>query len=716
MAALQRLALLDSPAEVAFDDVVAFAADQLGVTMAAISLVDARRQWFKSSIGLGITHTDRDIALCNVVVQDDAELVVVDTLADPRFADNPLVVDGPRIRFYAGVPIHAFGEAIGTLCVLDEQPRALAADDLTTLRFLAQQVEHLVDLHARRSAELPPPRNVVALIADRITDGDDFHITTGGIHRPAWVYDTATLRFLAVNDSAVEQYGWTPEQFADRTILDIRPPSDRGVLSAVVATDAVDEYVSSRLWRHRRADGQHIDVKITSAPTVWHGKPARLVVATDVTAQIAMADALERAAHVDSLTGLANRREFIRTLAQRLAGTADTVAVLFVDLDRFKLVNDTIGHDAGDALLGAAAARIRSCTPSIELVARLGGDEFAVIRAVSDAIEAQSFAEVLRASLERPFVIEGCEYYVSASVGVAISEAASTPQSLLSEADAAMYAAKDAGRNGFAVFDHDLRQQMTEWSAIQRDLHRAIEHHEVVLDLQPIVYSRSGTVVHEALARWNHPERGRLAPAAFIQVAEESGLIVRLGAHLLGLGAAHAAELGTAVSVNVSVRQFNRTLVQQVGSLIERFGLARGQLVIEITESAVVDTDHARIVLEGLREVGAEVWIDDFGTGFSSLARLSSLTVDGLKLAGQFVADLDSPRGWGIATAIVGIGRSLGIDVIAEGVETERQLAQVRELGCDAVQGFLIGRPQRVAGVIDRSHRTTETSVCVSGS
>ena len=334
-------------------------------------------------------------------------------------------------------------------------------------------------------------------------------------------------------------------------------------------------------------------------------------------------------------------------------------------------------------------------------MARLGGDEFAVIHKVTTTAEAKAFAERLRARLEHPFQVDGCEFYVSPSVGVAVSTPDSTPKSLLAEADAAMYAAKDAGRNGSAFFDFELRQRMTEWSEIQRDLHHAIDDNEMDLDLQPILDFSGGEVVYESLARWNHPIRGRLLPGTFIDVAEESGLINRLGSHLLSKGAYYATELQSPVSVNVSVRQFNRTLVQQVSALISRHNLAPGQLIIEVTESAVVDTDHARVVLDGLRDAGASVWIDDFGTGFSSLARLNSLTVDGLKLAREFVASLDSQQGWGIATAIVGLARALNIKIIAEGVETERQLEQIRALGCDSAQGYLLGRPSAYS---DRAH------------
>jgi EAL domain-containing protein (putative c-di-GMP-specific phosphodiesterase class I) len=311
---------------------------------------------------------------------------------------------------------------------------------------------------------------------------------------------------------------------------------------------------------------------------------------------------------------------------------------------------------------------------------------------------------LIRQGLEQPFLIEGGEFYVSASIGIAVAEPDSTSHALLAAADAAMYAAKEAGRNGYVVFDHALRDQMTAWSQVQHDLYRAIDQHEMDLDLQPIVTLDGVLVGYEALARWNHPSRGRLSPAEFISVAEESGLIERLGSQLLGQGAAHAAALGTMVSVNVSGRQFNRNLVQRVAALIEHHSLDHGQLVIEITESAIIDTEHAKTVLRGLREAGAVVWIDDFGTGFSSLARLSSLTVDGLKLPREFVMDLDSPQVRGIAAAICGLGRTFGISVIAEGIETPEQLDLVRQLGCDAAQGYLLGRPAPSAITVRNHH------------
>ena len=690
---LRRLSLLDTPAEAAFDDVVAFAARTFQTGFAAISVIDEGRLWFKSIVGLSVTEIPSDMSFCRVSVLSDSDLIVTDALEDPRFTQNPLVNGFPNIRSYAGVPIRLLGERIGTLCVLDQSPRSFSDRERETLRFLGNQVEHLIDLHARRSVELPPSRRAVEAAAKQIQELADFEEAVRPFNRPAWVYSQDSLHFLQANELARDTYGWTAAEFRSHVVTDILPPEDRGILRAVIANDAASAYTSSRLWRHCTADGNTIHVKITAAPVGIGSDRSTLVVATDVSAQVALSDALDRAAHTDSLTGLANRRQFVRTLTDCLVLADISHAVLFIDLDRFKMVNDTLGHEAGDALLGAAAARVLACSPHADQVARLGGDEFAMVHPVASPGEARALAERVRVRLEHPFIIDGIEHYVSASIGVAVSNPLSTAQTLLAEADAAMYAAKDAGRNGSAMFDMELRQRMADWSDVQRDLHHAIDDDQIELDYQPIVNFRTGAIEYEALARWNHPTRGRLQPGAFIDVAEESGLINRLGAHILEMGTLHAEVLDASVSVNVSVRQFNRTLVQQVATLISRHGLRPGQLVIEVTESAVGDSEHARTVLDGLRDAGARTWIDDFGTGFSSLARLNSLPFDGLKLAREFVNSLDSPHGWGIAIAIVGIARALEIPVIAEGVETERQLSQVRTLGCEMAQGYLLGRP-----------------------
>lgn len=719
VAVVERIGLLGTPRDAAFDEIVAHLAMSLDVPMASFSLVNKHHKWAKASFGFDRTLMNRDVAFCDRVVTDDEMLVIPDThLAEP-FRSNQHVVEEPYLRSYAGVPVHASGLPIGTLCVLDVAPRDFTSAHLDTLGFLARQIEHLVDLHARRRAEAPPHVDAVTLAANEIAMGAPFANAVAGFDRVAYLYDDETLSFVEVNDLAVERYGYSRDEFLSMSLLEIRPDNDeREVVEAIVRNAGKHVYAGDRSFNHLRSDGEIIDVKIVSVPTIYHGRPSHLVVVTDVTAQLFLHDAIKHAADSDGLTGLANRREFVRLLGTQLSVSPnDSIAVSFIDLDRFKLVNDSMGHETGDALLGAASARIREQTPTALLLARLGGDEFAVMNHVSDASMAFEQAQRIREALERPFQLKGYELMVSASIGVAISEPGSTAQGLLSQADAAMYAAKEAGRNGCVVFDQALRDRTAEWAQVQRDLGRAIDGGQFELHLQRIYqpgHESEGAIAYEALARWNHPERGLLAPGSFIGVAEESGLIVQLGSQLLKMGAAHAAALDSTVCVNVSVRQFNRALVDEVEHLIDLHRLRPGQLVIEITESAVVDAAYAQTVLHGLRRAGAQIWIDDFGTGFSSLARLSSLNVDGLKLDRMFVHDLDSERGWGIATAVTGIARALDIIVVAEGVETQRQLERVRELGCHAVQGYHLGHPGPAEVEIDRRSNASHQQLAVT--
>ena len=704
LGALERIGLLGTPREAAFDEIVAHLADSLQTPMAIFSLVNSHREWFKSSVGIPSSGLDREITFSDLVVTHDAPLVVPDARADERLRTNQFVTGHPSLRAYAGVPVRSSGLPIGVLAVLDVVPREFDDRMLSTLRFLGRQIEHLVDLHARRAAELPPQTSRVVHAATQLSDGMSFERVVAPFDRAAFVFDLETLRFVAVNDAAVDRYGWTRDEFLAMTMLDIRPPSNGVIVESMIRDMGTFVYDDDRIWKHLRADGEEIDVKVVGAPTVWDGRPARLTVATDVTTQLVINDAIKHAALSDDLTGLANRREFVRLLGERLEQeTVSPLAVFFIDLDRFKLVNDTMGHEAGDALLGAASARIRAQAPGALLIARLGGDEFAVLQHVSDVEEAASIADQIRVALEAPFAIEGSELFVSASIGVATNVHGSTAQGLLSEADTAMYAAKESGRNGCVVFDQALREETEEWTRVRRDLRHAIDDGQFELHLQRIhrVGDETGPpLAYEGLARWNHPTRGLMSPYSFIEVAEDSGQIVALGSRLLEIGAAHAAALDAPVCVNVSVRQFNRALVAEVKHLIEVNGLRPGQLIIEITESAVIDTDYAETILKGLRRAGAHIWIDDFGTGFSSLGRLSSLTVDGFKLARAFVQDLDTQRGWGIARAIQGIASALDVIVVAEGVETTEQLAQVDRLGCHAVQGFLLDRPGPAADEI----------------
>jgi diguanylate cyclase (GGDEF)-like protein len=423
---------------------------------------------------------------------------------------------------------------------------------------------------------------------------------------------------------------------------------------------------------------------------------------------------VHRAYH-DPLTDLPNRARLLERLGQALARAGrrgEPVAVLFLDLDRFKLVNDRLGHAAGDRLLAAVGQRLQRCARPGDTVARLGGDEFTVLLdGLADAAEAERLAAAAAAALEAPFALDGHEVAVSASVGVAVAEPGRgvSPAELLQDADVAMYRAKARGKARFEVFAPAMGEGVRARAALAADLRRALERVDLRLAYQPVVDLATGRVVAvEALARWEHPTHGEVAPAAFVPLAEETGLIAPLGRWALGEACRQArawqetVAAPPAVAVNLSPRQFQQPgLVEDVAEALRASGLPPRLLSLELTEGAMVaDADEAVAILRQLKGLGVGLAIDDFGTGYSSLAYLQRLPVDRLKVDRRFVAGLGRDAGDdAIVEAVVGLAHTLGLGVVAEGVETAEQAARLRELGCRLGQGFYFGRPQSAEAV-----------------
>ncbi len=421
----------------------------------------------------------------------------------------------------------------------------------------------------------------------------------------------------------------------------------------------------------------------------------------------------------DPLTGLPDRTHFDRRLAEAAARgrvTPGSVAILLLDLDRFKAINNSMGHDSGDRLLISVARRLAQAVDVGETIARFGGDEFLALfenpagRAHADAL---AFIERARAALVQPFVIDGVEVFVDASVGVAVNAfGTDDPATLLSNAEAAMYQAKRRGGSSVETFGESMRIELLDRMSTEHSLHRALERHELMLHYQPVVEIDGVTTVGvEALIRWQHPDQGLMAPYRFIPVAEESGLIIPIGAWVLEQACHQLRHWNLedrrgpqgSVEVNLSARQIDDPrIVATVEKILARTGLPPECLTLEITESALMqDAASALGVLRALKGLGVLLAIDDFGTGYSSLSYLQRFPLDILKVDRMFVETLGSnAESDEIVSAVIKLAHALGLQVVAEGVETTQQLQILQSLGCDLAQGFLFSRPLPASEVV----------------
>lgn len=460
-----------------------------------------------------------------------------------------------------------------------------------------------------------------------------------------------------------------------------------------------------------------LNLKVEERNTLLYLRDQELSLAEDEVTR--SKEELHRMAYFDSLTGLPNRRLFSEqlNLLMRLAKRSDSsIALLFLDLDNFKRINDSLGHSAGDLLLREVGIRLSDCMRDSDVLAhyvdseshidvsRLGGDEFTVIlNQIQSTESAGVVAQRLLEALSVPLIIDGNELVISPSIGIAIyPKDADNLEDLLKAADTAMYHTKDSGKNSYRYFSADMSASDMERLHLETDLRRAIARDELILHYQPQVDVETGSVVGlEALIRWQHPERGLVPPLSFIPLAEELGLIIGIGQWVLEESCRQMKALqatGVVVpkmAVNVSALAFSPTFVDHVSGVLERTGFDPGLLVLELTEGVMMDSSSATIEsLRELKDLGVLLAMDDFGTGFSSLSYLSHFPLDTLKIDRSFVVDFDkNERNRGLVIAIISMARSLNLELVAEGVETEEQLAFLHDNGVSVIQGYLFSKP-----------------------
>ncbi len=522
-----------------------------------------------------------------------------------------------------------------------------------------------------------------------------------------WLWETdAELRVAFVSERFATIAGISPETILGRPLTELlHPAEDRERWQRHLADLAAREPFRGLLCRlDGVADREHT-LRVAGKPIVDHNGRfgGYRGAATDITAELYAQTQAQHLARHDPFTGLPNRLLLQERLQQTLAECRRrhwAAAIFCLDLDRFKEVNDRLGHAAGDLLIKTCAVRLAAAVREIDTVARFGGDEFAVLQVgIEDLADVQGLADRLLAELSRTFDLGGQEALVTTSIGIAMVPAdGDAPELLLQNADTALYRAKSEGGNRARFFEAGMDARLQERKALEADLRQALHNGELELYYQPLIDLRRDRLAGvEALVRWHHPRRGLVEPAAFIELAEQTGLIMPIGEWVLATACTQAAAWpAVRMSVNLSPVQFRHAdLVAAVKAALERSGLAPGRLELEITESVLLEEpQESLLTLLQLKDLGVRITIDDFGTGHSSLGHLRTFPFDKIKIDRSFVRDLDRDRdAAAIIKAVVTLGRGLGIETCAEGVEDASQLARLASDGCDEVQGYLFCRP-----------------------
>jgi diguanylate cyclase (GGDEF)-like protein/PAS domain S-box-containing protein len=697
--ALGDYRLVEDEEDLGLDEIVNVTSQLLSAPIALVSLVERTRLFFKSRVGVDVCEIAREGSFCAHALHlpDDEMLVVPDARLDPRFAGIPLVRGAPFVRFYAGMPLRSpQGHVLGTLCVADTAPRARLTDrERTNLRAMALMV--LDRLELRRLAVAGSVgqsrfENIAATSADGIVCSDSQGIITfwnGACER---LFGIPAARALGANIDII-----IPPRMRGGHEGGMRRVAEGGTPKLVGRTIELDAM---------HADGTEFPVELSLSMWQEAGRTTFGAIIRDISARRADEARLFDLAHLDSLSGLPNRGVLLARIADHVT-RARPFALLMLDLDGFKDVNDTLGHSAGDAVLRQAARRLRDCVGPADTVARLGGDEFSILMS-DDATHVDDCAQRILEAVAAPMTVDGGQtVHVTASIGIARCPADGRQVGdLLSAADLAMYHAKAEGRNCLRFFTHGLRDAVLTRRAFEGEIRRAIEHEEFELFYQPQVRIADGALLGlEALLRWRHPVEGLLAPYRFLSTIESGPFAADVGRWVMATACAHAVRLRERVphlrmGVNLFGAQFRTgRLAREVMEVLERTRLPPDALELEITENIILQHDELMLEpLRVLRTLGVGIAFDDYGTGFASLSLLKRYPITRLKIDRSFVKEICTDRAdAAIVESVIDLADKLGIEVIAEGVEEPEQRDALRDLGCRFVQGYLYGKPMAVA-------------------
>jgi diguanylate cyclase (GGDEF)-like protein/PAS domain S-box-containing protein len=525
-------------------------------------------------------------------------------------------------------------------------------------------------------------------------------------HATMLLVDPATGEIVDANPAAAEFYGYSRDRLIGKNISEINSLSEEEILQEM--QKARQDRRRQFYFRHRLASGEVRDIEVFSGPIQVQGRELLFSLIHDVTERKMAEDRVQYQAFHDALTGLPNRALLEDRLQQTLVRAvrhAEPGAIFFLDLDRFKVINDSLGHHAGDQLLVGVGEGLTATLRTGDTVCRHGGDEFILLLPqVKNAADAAHVAEKIQKLFSRHFSVAGREIFVSPSIGISLYPAdGSDIPTLIKNADAAMYLAKERGRNNYQFFKPELTIAMHERLALENDLRQALAKNELLLHYQPQIDTATQKLVGvEALVRWQHPRLGLVMPDRFIPIAEETGLIEQLGEWVLRTACAQGKvwqESGFVplrIAVNVSSRQFGQPdFPAVVGRVLEEAGLDSRWLELEVTENIIMEhVEKTVAILADLKRRGISLAIDDFGTGYSSLNYLRQFPIDRLKIDRSFIADITTnPDDAAIASAVISLAKSLNLAVVAEGVETTEQVQFLLERGCDEIQGYLFARP-----------------------